>query len=102
MRKLICHAEFIIGENATSEQLERILDKGFDHALYLMTDGIDIKLDSDMIYTKSIYDVIELSKMTFEELKEVAENAFDIKPKSTQKQALIYEILEAQMIQNGK
>ncbi len=50
MRKLICHAEFIVGEKLTHEEGERLMDKGFDHALYLMTLGLDLRIDSDMIY----------------------------------------------------
>ncbi len=50
MRKLICHAEFIVGEKLTTKEGERLLDKGFDHALAYMVDGLDLQLDSDMIY----------------------------------------------------
>ena len=52
IRKLICHAEFIIGENLTQRELDRLMDKEFDRALFFMTDGLDLEIESDMIYVK--------------------------------------------------
>lgn len=57
MRKLICYAEFEIGEKATEKEIQRLIDKGFDHALFMLSDGIDIKLDNDSISVRNCIEV---------------------------------------------
>jgi len=50
-KKIICHVELKIGEKATEQQIQRLMEKGFDHCIYLMIQNegepLDLEIDSD-------------------------------------------------------
>lgn len=52
VKKMICHVEFLIGDNLSEEELQRLIEKGFDHAIFGMIQGLDISIDSDFCITE--------------------------------------------------
>jgi hypothetical protein len=49
MRKLVCHAEFVVGQKLTEKETERLIDE-YEDSLSLMIKGLDLELASYTIY----------------------------------------------------
>ena len=48
-RKLIFYAEYEIGENISENELQQLMDKGFDHAMSEMIQNLNLKPITDFV-----------------------------------------------------